>query len=171
MMMRSLFAAAAFALAACAASADAGDPPMTMSALTPAPVGCVPSADATVWLPAPGEAVRLAAASGYGKSCDGVRDDRWVAEVVNAHGAAFRAQAQPADGGKSHVSMTVYGWVPPRWLRHVYQDGHWQVLAEADGSGMAAAQIDPADDVVPYATVRVAARGADGRSLALSISR
>jgi hypothetical protein len=67
--------------------------------------------------------------------------------------------------------LTVYGWVPPRWVRHVYQEGHWQALAEADGAGTAAARVDPADDIVPYATVRVATRAGDGRSVALTVSR
>jgi hypothetical protein len=169
--MRRLFAVAVFALAACAGSADAGDAPVTTIALTPASVGCVPSADETVWLPVPGESVRLGAQAGYGKSCDGARDERWVAELVNAHGAAFRVQAQPSDGGRAHVSLTVYGWVPPRGVRHVNQEGHWQALAEADGAGTAAARVDPADDIVPYATVRIAARAGDGRSLALILSR
>jgi len=68
---------------------------MAATTQTPAPVACVPSADATVWLPAPGASVRLAAAHGYGKSCDGARDPRWIAEIVNAHGAAWYAAVLP----------------------------------------------------------------------------
>jgi hypothetical protein len=170
--MRRLFAIAVFVLAACAGSADAGDAALPASVLAAEAVACMPAADTTAWLPAPGESLRLAAAGGYGKSCDGARDERWIAEIVNAHGAAFRVQAQPADGSRAKVTLTVYGWVPPRWVRRVYQDGHWQALAEAEGLGTAAVRVDPADDLVPYAIVRVAARaGEHAKALGLMLSR
>jgi hypothetical protein len=171
--MRRLIAAAAAALAACASPADAGDSQMRASSLPP-PVACVPSADETVWLPAPGEAVAIGSREGaYGKSCDGVRDERWVAELVNVHGAAFRVQAAPADGTDAAVELTVYGWVTPHWLRHTYLPGHWQQLAESRGPGVAWAGVEPADEMVPYAIVRVAARagGEAQRPVTVTVAR
>jgi hypothetical protein len=176
--MRRLFAITVVVVAACAASADAGDAPVPTTLLTPVAVDCVPSADATAWMPSPGESLRLTAARGYGKGCDERQDRRqdndrrWIAELVNGQGAGFTVQAEATDSAHAKIALTVYGWVPPRWVRRVYEDGHWQVLAEAEGAGWAAAHVEPSDDVVPYAMVRVAARaGDDGRALAMLVSR
>jgi hypothetical protein len=168
--MRRLVATTAAALAACASAADAGDSPLRATALQP-PAACVPSADESVWLPAAGEAVALGSRdAAYGKSCDGARDDRWVAELVNVHGAAFRVQAAPADGSDARVELTVYGWVTPHWVRHTYVPGHWQQLAESRGPAVAWAAVDPADDVVPYAVVRVAARAGSATTLPVTVT-
>jgi hypothetical protein len=159
--MRRLIAVMIAALAACASPADAGDVPPTEP--RPTPALCVPSADDTLWLPAAGDAVAIGARDGgYGKACGGVRDERWVAEIVNVHGAAFRVQAAPADSHDAEVDLTVYGFVTQHWVNHTYVPGHWQELAGSRGPGVAWVAVDPADDVVPYAVVRVAARASSG---------
>ena len=175
--MRRLFATLAASLVACAA-ADAGDgvanaAPRPMAAGLGG-VACVPSADETVWLPAPGEAVALGARDGaYGKSCDGNRDERWVAELVNVHGAAFRVQAATGDRSDAAVELTVYGLVTPHWAQRTYVPGHWESLAASRGPAVAWAAVDPADDVAPYTIVRVAARagGAATLPVAITVSR
>ena len=160
--MRRLIAVMIAALAACASPADAGDVPP--SETRPAVALCVPSADDTLWLPAAGDAVAIGARDGaYGKACNGVRDDRWVAELVNVHGAAFRVQAAPADShDAAAVALTVYGFVTQHWVGHTYVPGHWQELAGSRGPGVAWVAVDPADDLVPYSVVRVAARATSG---------
>jgi hypothetical protein len=162
--MRRLVAIITVALAACASSADAGDvPPSEPRALSIPATICVPSADDTLWLPAAGDAVAIGARDGnYGKPCSGIRDDRWVAELVNVHGAAFRVQAAPADGHDAQVDLTVYGFVTQHWTGHTYVPGHWQELAGSRGPGVAWVAVDPADEVGSYAVVRVAARAASG---------
>jgi hypothetical protein len=160
--MRRLVAIITVALAACASSADAGDVPSSAPRSAPAAI-CVPSADDTLWLPAAGDAVAIGARDGsYGKPCGGIHDERWVAEIVNVHGAAFRVQAAPADSHEGDVELTVYGFVTQHWTGHTYVPGHWQELAGSRGPGVAWVAVDPADDVVPYAVVRVAARASSG---------
>lgn len=167
--MRRFTALAAWLIAACASPAEAGDVPTRM-ALT-LPTACVPSADETVGLPAPGGALAVGSRDGrYGKSCDGVRDGRWVAEVVDAHDASFRVQAATVDGSDARVELAVYGWVSPHWVRHEYLPGHWQELAAARGPGVAWAAIDPADERVPYTMVRLAARAGEPTTLPVVIT-
>ena len=154
--MRRLAIFAAWMLVACAGSADAGDlqEPKTLEA----PSVCVPSADETLWLPVAGSAVAAGSRDAlYGKSCGGARDDRWIAELVDA-GAAFRVQATVADGRPARVELAVYGWLAPRWIDREYVPGHWQTLAESRGPEVAWVAVDAADDPVPYSLVRIAAR-------------
>jgi len=169
--MRRLIATVAAVLAACASPADAGDSPYRAAATSPARAACVPSADDTVWLPAAGEAGALGSRDGgYGKSCDGAHDDRWVAEIVNVHGAAFRVQAAPGDRSDASVDLSVYAWVTPHWASHTYVPGHWRELAESHGPGVAWAAVDPADDLVPYAVVRVAAHAGGSTALPVTVT-
>ncbi len=168
--MRRLVALAAWVLAACAASADAGDlPPHVWSTEATA---CVPSADETVWLPAPGGAVAVGAREGgYGKSCDGARDERWVVELVDAGASAFHVQATAAAPASDvTVELAVYGWVAPRWIAHQYVPGHWQRLGGAAGPSVAWLTVDAADDARPYSLVRVAARAAAAASSSLPVT-
>jgi hypothetical protein len=165
--MRGLVVFVAWMLAACAGSADAGDLPTRQT--TELPSLCVPSADETMWLPAAGSAVAAGAHDGaYGKSCGGTRDERWVAELVDAGSAAFRVQAS-ADAAR--VELAVYGWIAPRWIDREYVPGHWQTLAESRGPAVAWVAVDAADDAAPYALVRIAARAAsDGAALPVTVT-
>ncbi|MGZ3442504.1 MAG: hypothetical protein ACXVDD_23445 [Polyangia bacterium] len=167
--MRGLVAFAAWVLAACAGSADAGDQPDRK--ITELPSLCVPSADETLWLPAVGSAVAAGSRDGaYGKSCGGARDDRWIAELVDAGSAAFRVQAIAADGREARVELAVYGWIAPRWIDREYVPGHWQMLGESRGPDVAWAVVDAGDDAVPYSLVRIAARAVAGEPVPVTVA-
>jgi hypothetical protein len=174
--MHRLTAIVAATLASIATAADAGD--LRAPEQAAAPVGCVPSADDTVWLPAPGATVSsLSGDAGYGKSCDGARDPRWITELVAVRGAAFRVRATSSDGSDAPVALDVYGWVTPHWEYQTYVPGHWRSLGRSRGPGVTALGVAAATGSPPYAVVRIAARAGGGaerdvsRNVAVTVSR